>query len=364
MGFDMGADAIPQIAFDESGNTGADLMNDEQPVFALASTSLSLEEVTPLLAPLKGRQAAEVKFARLKRSASGQQRLTSALASSQLNAENVVRTLVHKRFMVVAKMVDLLIEPQLHRAGHDAYKSGFNLSYANVLFICLPTFLGEAVCGDLLSRFVALFRERSPDAKRKFYALAREVVDQRTDRFAEIFAPILGSEPLIDDILQHNDRLSLDPAIPTFFQHCALWGNRLGRRFQLVHDESKPIFQDKEALESLMSPSDEGRWIGYDRRSFIFPLRAESIVFGRSEEDARLQLADLVASSGAHWAAAVVARGARAEFWKGLSAAGIERFVADGLWPTAAVTPEELGTVHTGGVEPIEHMTNFLSRRR
>jgi len=360
----MNADVIPQIAFDESGNTGADLTNDEQPVFALASISLSLQEVTALLAPLRGPQAAEVKFARLKRSASGRQRLTSVLASSQLNPENVVLTLVHKRFMVVAKMVDLLIEPQLHRAGRDAYKDGFNLSYANLLFFCLPTFLGETVCDDLLRRFVALFRERTLDARRRFYTLARDVVEKRTGRFAEVVTPILASEPMVDEILQHNDWLSLDPAIPTFFQHCALWGNRFGRRFQLVHDESKPIFQDRETLESLMSPSDEGRWIGYDRRSFVFPLKAESIVFGRSQDDARLQLADLVASAGAHWATRVGAPGTQAGFSKELAAAGIDRFLAGGLWPTDDLTPEELGTVHTGGVETIERMTDFLSRRR
>lgn len=360
----MSAGSIRQVAFDESGNTGADLTNRDQPVFALASTSLELAEATALLAPLKGAQASEVKFARIKRSASGRQRLIKVLASPALNAENVILTLVHKRFMAVAKMVDLLIEPQLHRAGLDAYKNGFNLSYANLLFLCLPVFLDEDTFDDLLRRFVALFRERTLDAKRKFYELVQEVVERGAGRFADVVTPILASEALFDEILEHNDKLSLDPAIPGFFQHCALWGNRFGRRFQLVHDESKPIFQDKEALESLMSPMEEGRWIGYDRRTFIFPLKSEGIVFGRSQEDSRLQLADLVASAGAHWAAAPPTPGDRSALSSELIASGIERFVADGVWPSDAITPEQLGTNHTGGDEAIGHMTDFLTRRR
>lgn len=156
----------------------------------------------------------------------------------------------------------------------------------------------------------------------------------------------------------------MDPAIPAFVQHCAFWGEHFGRPFNLVHDESKPIFQGRKMLEDLMSRGEEEQVIGYDRRKFVFPLRARGITFGRSEDDPRLQVVDLVASASAYWMSGLVSPPDWKGFWEEIKSADILRFGRDTVWPTPEVTPKELDTEFDGGINAADHMAEFLAIHR
>jgi hypothetical protein len=361
----MSTFAPHEVVFDEAGNTGADLLNSDQPVFSLASVLLTQAEADQILSPIRTPQTGELKFSRLKRSDFGRRRLIELLTSPALNSENVALSLFHKRFAAIAKVVDLLIEPLAHRDGHDFFKQGFNLSYCNLLFVCLPVYFGVDSVDRLLAAFINMFRQRTTASVGSFYAIAHDLFDEHSgSEIAGPFAPVVASERMIGEILRYNDKLALDPAIPAFFQQCATWGERLGGPFRVVHDDSKPIFQDKEALESLMAPGEEGQRIGYDRRTFVFPLRAEGIRFAPSAGDPRLQVADLIASSAAHWAASRIPPTRQTTFTEELAAARLDRFLVDGIWPTSAISPAELGTEGEGGIDALEHMTEFLSKKR
>jgi hypothetical protein len=63
--------ANPLVAFDESGHTGEDLLNDRQPIFALASVHLSDAQTDEALKLLYNRPGQEVKFKNLKKSEAG-----------------------------------------------------------------------------------------------------------------------------------------------------------------------------------------------------------------------------------------------------------------------------------------------------
>ncbi len=355
----------PEIAFDEAGNTGADLLNPQQPVFALASISLTRTQAEELLATIRTPQTKELKFSGLRRSESGRRRLRSVLGSPALTSENAAVSLFHKRFVAISKMVDLLIEPLAHRDGLDLLKRGFNISYSNLLHICLPVFFGTENVDRLLAALLQMFCRRTQEAVTTFYGIAHDLFQQHSNKsVAEPFAPIVASQRMIGEILLHNNKLSLDPAIPGFFQQCALWGERFEGPFTLVHDDSKPIFQDKEVLESFMAPDDQGQRIGYDRRTFIFPLRAKGIHFGRSQDDARLQVADLIASAAACWAAGRIPPVDDSPLAKDLAAVQLERFLVAGVWPTSAISPADLGTEEEGGIDALDHMTEFLEKRK
>jgi len=68
----------PIVAFDETGNTGDNLLDPDQPVFVLASVQLPDEDTVRVL----GDPAGEIKFAKLKRSRVGERRILSILNSS------------------------------------------------------------------------------------------------------------------------------------------------------------------------------------------------------------------------------------------------------------------------------------------
>jgi hypothetical protein len=360
----MKKENMPEVAFDEAGNTGADLVNSEQPVFSLASVTLSYAEAERLLSNIRTSQTGEIKFSRLKRSASGLRRVKEVLADPILTSENVVFSMYHKRFMIAAKIVDLLIEPMAHRSNMDLHKGGLSFSYSNMLYYALPAYLGPPKVDDLFAAFVSMFRLRTVESVSKFYDIVRGLFHGLEAEIAPLIAPVLLSEQIIGEILADNGSLSLDPAIPAFFQQCAVWGERFRGPFKLVHDESKPIFQDRETLESFMAPEEEGQKIGYDSRVFVFPIRAEGIRFARSQDDPRLQIADLVASASVSWAMGHGASGTQSSLAQELESSGISRFLIGGVWPSREIFPADLDVVTDDGVNPVSHMVEFLRKNK
>ena len=76
---------------DESGNTGSDLLRMEQPIFAIASTCLEAEAAKDLVGPLLRKGQSEVKYSKLKGTASGQDALIRFLSSPELGCSFACR---------------------------------------------------------------------------------------------------------------------------------------------------------------------------------------------------------------------------------------------------------------------------------
>lgn len=351
------------ISLDESGNTGPDLFNKDQPVFVLSSTDITTAEAEQLLSQVRTHQAPEAKFTSLKKSNAGRKRVARFLESAKAYADRIRTTYYHKRYMVVTKVVDVLIETSAHRDGIDLYKDGANIATANYHYFCMPTFCGKERTQDFLDAFVSMTRTRDQSSIDQFYYQAWQIHAASIDkRYSTSIAPILATEPMIHDILEHNGPASIDPAIPSFFEHCAYWGDALGEHFDVLHDQSKTLFQEKESVELFMSKDIPYAEIGYDRRKYGFPLKANGISFGDSKTDPRLQVVDLVAGSSCYWAT-TLARGQTDDaFGKQLNELGMPLFTANALWPSLDVDPKAMGTVHDGGINAVDYMTEQLSK--
>jgi hypothetical protein len=353
------------IAFDESGNTGADLLNQQQRVFVLASTDLTIEESEELLSLVKTRQAPEAKFSRLRKSNAGQHRIIRFLQRSGELKDRIKTSFFHKEYMVVTKIVDLLIETIAHRDGIDLYKDGANIATANMHFYCMPAFCGKERVRTMHETFIKMIREQTDTSVNDFYYTMWQLHGASVDQsYSQSLTPILISEQIIHEILEGNDRNSLDPAIPAFFEHCANWGDELDEHFNVLHDESKPLFQEKESLELFMSKDISRQVIGYDRRKLGFPLKANGVFFGKSEQDPRLQVADLIASSSGYWAHRIASGEADDALFKELEMADIRQFALGALWPTPEVTPEQMGTNGGYGINAVNFIAAQLSKLR
>ena len=120
------------VAFDESGNTGADLLNDQQAVFVLASSNLTQLEADRLLKIVHAHQTKEAKFTALKKSNSGKKRIIEFVKQSIPYQKRIKITFYHKRYMVITKIVDIIIETMLKADGIDLYKDGANIAMSNM----------------------------------------------------------------------------------------------------------------------------------------------------------------------------------------------------------------------------------------
>lgn len=120
------------ISFDEAGNTGQDLLHDDQKVFVLASNNFSDDEIRILKSLFATDR--ELHFKKLKDSAPGRKAIIDFLNHDLIGEKNIICLTAHKEFVVVGQIIDKLAEPVLYDMGIDLYKFGQNITYNNYLF--------------------------------------------------------------------------------------------------------------------------------------------------------------------------------------------------------------------------------------
>lgn len=356
----------PKVAFDESGNTGQNLLSETQPVFVLASVHLTEHECAEVLSAGGFGKKGEFHFKNVKRRRNGPHRIQSMLDAAPLAKSDVAKAVVyHKRYMIVTKIVDQLVEEYLYERGVDLYQHGANIGLSNMWYFVIPSFCGEEVFGELLKRFVLMIRNKgSKDVDAFFQAVETlgEVSENQAFRNRDV-AMLNATRAVVPWVLEQATVTDLDPAVPAFFELAVRWNQVFEEEFDILHDASKPIEHQEEILSSFMASDEPDVVVGWDRRKAKLPIRTSGFSFVDSAAEPLVQVADLIAGSLAHLLRGNVQERCRDELWAVLSDANLDRFLVGSVWPHPAVTPADLGTEEVGGIDPNEYMAGMIRRQ-
>lgn len=354
---------IPEIYFDESGNTGGNLLDSMQPIFTLGSCNISRKDALSALELTGSKAPGEAHFKTLRRRKSGQDGIIRLLESKYISPENVKIFLIDKKYMLTTKIVDILIESWSHARGIDLYKHGQNLALSNVYYYCLPVYCGEEKTDDMLSKFMKMIKVQDRDSIDSFFDSIEDLKEVCEDEnFKSTINRISVTKADIDDILEDVEKSTLDPSIPSLFKHCIEWGKLYPSGYYIKHDDSKPIAEQQELFNKFMDISKITEVYGYDRRTFELPIKAKSLTFHSSEEYPQLQIADIVASAAAYYVNCLKRNDNDDYLFTELQRIKIDRYFKDMvIWPTTDVTPEEMGTVYTGGINAADGVARFLA---
>ena len=353
---------IPTIYFDESGNTGSNLIDLDQPVFTLASCTFSKEISEQLLELINSNSTQEVHFKNLRRRKSGQDAIIRLMSSELLDVKCIKINIFLKEFMITTKIVDILIEYMMHLMGEDLYLNGQNIALSNMLYYCLPTYCDKSLVQSMYRLFVIMIRSQDQENIDNFYNEVENVKDSSSDEsFKTYLDTILVTKKFIDGALNCTDKHSLDPSIPAFFSQCAQWSDLYPKGFHIIHDDSHSLEKERLLFAQFMDWTQNEVELGYDRRKYNLPLKGKSLKFASSKDFSQIQVSDIIASSFAYWAAGV-SRGETEDYlFLELDQLDLNRFVGHNkIWPTKDVTPEELGTIHNGGLNAADHTPFFL----
>ena len=294
------------VAADESGSSGENLVDPQSVVFAHASVRIDDKSAGPILADLRQQagatQSPEAKFAQF-RTRRGLGALSSALAPGGALENRVVITVADKRFLIVSKMIDLLVEELTHERGIDLYADGMARTVAVTLFRDGPRGLGE-LWDPLMAGFVSLARATQRGEGEK------ETVDSFFTRLdqARWRCTRRSIEPLLDLLLQtrtHADDLvlsiaqrtsplfpGLDPLVtmlPMTMHHA--YADHGPVRF--LHDDQKLL---SPAFVQALFPR---MWDVHPALAGHVPrTRVAEFWTGDSRVHPSIQLADLAASAG------------------------------------------------------------------
>ncbi len=349
------------IGFDESGNTGEDLLNADQPIYVLASVRLGADDLDNLLPAGK----TEHHFKHDRRNPAGRAKIVEILTSPLLTPDTVKATVMHKPFFVTGKMVDLLIEPVMARAGIDFYRNGAHLATTNLLHAVWPVFSPDGF-DALQAAFVDLCRSRSRTALDAFYEALERLEPDCEGQPDWVFDALRASETIggAEIIGQTRDVLPshLDPAATSLTALLQEWALQMDS-IEVHHDESKEIRRSQEALEPFWNetaaPITLNVWNG---ATISYPAPVADLRFVESQGSPLVQVADIVAGALAAVCRSLVVSTADDRFVATLKDTPLmEWVVGASVWPTTAITPDELGAQPGGSPWLADEMARWLA---
>jgi hypothetical protein len=364
-----------EIFIDESGYTGEHQLDLAQPIFVLSSINLGNEVVAELCAKhFTGVQADELKHSRLAKRPRGRQRILDLVQSlASMNGAGGVPVATafaaHKQFQLLTLLVDLWVEPAMRRGGIDMYERGANVGFSNMSFCVLnlaPQFLQE-----LLRRFEAMMRRRTPETYNKFWGFIYRALDKPSEispdpqvqnMVREIITYFVGSEralglPHLLGLPEH----ALDVAFSTVIVTANHWHERAGQPLRFTLDQSKYFAEAKWIWDTLTRPDLPQATFPCNGSGRIhFPLNVEGTRTANSKLFHQLQLADIVAGATAAFCASRADPPLRSDYTDALADAGILSLCISAIWPSSDVTPEEMGTSGMSG----EHLNYIEAQLR
>jgi len=151
-----------RMFLDESGFTGSDYVNQDQPFFVLGSHWLSDPEVSAFQELVaRSFRGNEIKFRKLIKTLNGKVILRDVITFLAQHKTKYCVYVVDKKSALVRRFVDDCIEPSMAEAGLSPnYKERW--AYANLFSTTMPAFMGPQWYEAFLVRCNAFLREKDP----------------------------------------------------------------------------------------------------------------------------------------------------------------------------------------------------------
>ena len=285
---------------DESGYTGQDLLNREQPFFSYSSVLIEPEEAASLVqeARTKANVGTELKGSRLLSSKPG--RNVAEFIFSKL-VDRSITVVANKRFSLAGKLYEYIFDPVVE--GYQGlYEIGFHQTVANHLYEEFTNRKPDAV--ELLRAFQR--GVRNGDYAELTEKLASSgstseiaTLSQRLGRFC-IEQQELIKDEFVDSGNDVVDKWGLDLSSTCITGLLRVWADR-DAELHLVLDDSKPLTAWAEAIAEFVpikaGGQEPGRYFELaGKQTRINFALAEPIRFASSRDTPGLQLADVMAA--------------------------------------------------------------------
>mgnify|MGYP000382542730 CR=1 FL=1 len=290
------------LYIDESGHTGGDLLNETQPLLIVASLRLAEDRVSQLYAPLRAAtQAPEVKYANLSKYRGGQTAIIEFIRKLDANHSTFIFQLMHKRFALLGKLLDAIMEPVWYATGRDFYQEGRNLGFLNVLFMTSRS-LAPAQLDAVLEALRPVFARADPQSIAKLSTALRDLAacDSGLARLVRAIEEAIAFRNRIPGGWSDLSKTDLQIQLPALVSVISAWNEDVPEDLLILTDESKEL---RSAFDDLMALSDQTEPAVIEHgsgRRMGFPLRIHDVRFCDSASTPGIQLADVAAGAVNH----------------------------------------------------------------
>ena len=285
------------IYFDESGNTGLNLLDPQQKFFSIGSTDLTEGESYAILQKHFPRHVGgDIKFKKLFRDASNHPDLIEFARTVGQQPARFFCFLMDKKFALLCRLVDWLVEPLFHDRGYDWYKDDYALSWVNIFHLAFMTSdNGEVLLAEVTGLYSDLVREPLPFLLEKMKRRYREIANKgpaNVRRFMEYVAA--GADEFEDRYSLEDLKNQTDIHVTSLVSCVDWWRRRHSEDFDIIHDSSTYFFKRQGLWDLITSRTASSAVVHVGQKSIRFPLRVRSTTEGASERLASLQICDLI----------------------------------------------------------------------
>ncbi|QLF71770.1 DUF3800 domain-containing protein (plasmid) [Peteryoungia desertarenae] len=288
---------VRTLYFDESGYTGYNLLDSAQPVFAISSADISNDAAEAILREsFPSYRGVEFKFSNIWRTNARSGLLTFARHLEPF-ADTAFTYMIDKRFGVLTKIVDFLIEPLVTNGGYDFYADGFCWKYCNYIHYGLTEFAPPELLDRLLTIYQDFSRNPTPQTLAVLQSQLR-LIAQSLEEPVQIFIGQMadGAEAFEHFTDLETFKSSNELHTTSMVAIISHWRQRHSEDFAVVHDASSTFLRQRRMWKNITSPNvPEQIHRGGDGSETPFPLRVVSTEAADSKDHFAIQFCDVLA---------------------------------------------------------------------
>lgn len=348
------------VFFDESGYTGKALLSPVQPRFVIASSIIGEDESGRLLADAFPRfQGQEFKFQEVWRREGSRRRLAHLCENIGTRAQDVYVWQIDKKFCVLTKMIDFLIEPVAHRAGYDFYKNAHAYRYSNYVHFGLNHIGSPELYDATVNAYYEFARDPSEATLERLRFRLAVMAKSVPDDVRFFFSTALVGAQIFH---HHSDidtfKSTMEIYVTSMLNCVSYWANGIKGDLDLYHDQSNSFFAQKVLWDALMSKDvDEQLHPVANGPPIRFPLPVRSTNSLNSKASSAVQLCDLIAGVTAKFASHKDGDPG-ADILDAILRTGFAEVPTNGVTP--ALDFPEGGPEPLDGPDPVDRMSHII----
>jgi len=276
---------------DESGYTGFDLLNVDQPFQGAAAIAISDDDAARLIKEhFPKLQAAELKYSSITRKTSNHPRIL-ALHRDVLLGYKCVTYVCDKRFLLLLMFLDYAVEPFYFERGLNFYEDGQNYSLASLLYAAGPTLFGRAQFDTLQVAFQRAMKEKSMESLVDLVDAARKTNWQQLPEALGPLARYAAPECLSAIA---TPGVSTDAAFVVLQSLISRMEEMASGPYSVEHDRSKNLLTYHDLLQRYINHDQEIEFRQSEIARIKFPLKLKSVTQVDSKSSPAVQLADVL----------------------------------------------------------------------
>lgn len=306
------------IFMDESGYTGEDLMNSDQPIFTLATLGCSEQDCQAYKATFFNKvQAPELKHKTLVKGRR-QTLILEFLKELSQTPERVKIHITDKRYSLTDNIIRYVAQPAAKKAGIDLRIKGRDYALTYYMYAVLPQLVGQSFFEDLLQRFQIMMTRLDHESYHRFFdPLFNESYPQLANEEEQKVLDYLlwhikvGHTTVGYDLIDQFEQIALsigiprsrplDPAFPATLKLLESWRRDGADTISLIHDSSSRMAEVINLLHTIVHPFPPPTLLQTGSNKIPFSIIVGETYSQDSKSWIGLQLADILAGATACW---------------------------------------------------------------